>query len=249
MSQHPNDVPVLPILYEDETCFVVSKPAGISMHPGNGMKDGERTMLDALRPLFDDRSLPFDVSSVLVHRLDKDTTGVLLVAKTPTDHVFYQSQFSNRTISKQYLALAFGTLHPPAAIIDAPIGRHGTARTKMSVHHAVHGRSATTVYRTLASTPQASLLLLDLHTGRTHQIRVHLSTIGHPLLGDATYATPQSSTFQKQLPFDTMCLHAWKLTFLSRTASTQAITCPPPPAFEEACAFFDFPLPSSTAQT
>ncbi len=248
MSQQRNDVPVLPILYEDETCFVVSKPAGISMHPGNGMKEDEITMLDALRPLFDERSLSFDSSCVLVHRLDKDTTGALLVAKTALDHAFYQSQFSERTVSKQYLALAFGVLNPPSAIIDAPIGRHGTARTKMSVHHAVHGRSARTIYHTLASMSQASLLLLDLCTGRTHQIRVHLSTIGHPILGDTTYTTPQASAFATSHSLSTICLHAWRLTFTSRTASTQTIVCPVVPTMKQACDSFAFTLPSPTVQ-
>jgi 23S rRNA pseudouridine1911/1915/1917 synthase len=243
MSQHPNEFLVPEILYEDETCFVIAKPAGIAMHPGNGMKEGEKTMLDALKPLFIERSLPFSDSAVLIHRLDKDTTGVLLVAKSQEDHLFYQTQFSDRTISKQYLAIVFGAPNPPAAIIDAPIGRHGTARTRMSVHHAVHGRSAKTIYHTLASTPQASLLLLDLYTGRTHQIRVHLSTIGHPVLGDVTYATPGSAALNTSLSLSKICLHAWKIQFESRTHGTQNILCPPPLYFQESCHAFDFAVP------
>lgn len=223
----------LPILYEDRDCFVINKPAGIAMHPGHGMKEHEATILSCLQPLFSTRSLPFLTTDVLVHRLDKDTTGCVLVAKNPAAHLRLQKQFSARTIGKMYLALVYGVPSPSRALIDAPIGRHATQRTRMSVASSSRARHAQTTYRTLATAQQCSLLACQLHTGRTHQIRVHLSTIGHPLLGDRTYESRQSKATSHTLHIDHPCLHAWKLQFIDSAGATQTITAPPPRYFIE----------------
>jgi 23S rRNA pseudouridine1911/1915/1917 synthase len=188
------DIP-LEVLYEDASCMVVNKPAGISVHPAPGVPKDAPTILHGAKLLFGRRRIPFHACSVLVHRLDRETTGCLLLAKTPAAHVVLQRQFKDRAVGKQYLAVVAGVPSPAAAVIDAPIGRHSGDRTKMAVFHSVSNRrEAKTTYRTLAVAKEkdASLLQCDLHTGRTHQVRVHLQTIGHPLLGDDDYETASS---------------------------------------------------------
>lgn len=203
----------LPILFEDDFCMVIDKPAGIAVHPGSGMKREEETILSALKPLFHERQISFDESSVLVHRLDRETTGCMLIAKTPEAHMTLQKQFASRTIEKMYLTMVAGIPHPASAIIDAPIGRHSQQRTKMSVYQATATRVARTTYRTIGKTSDAALLSCDLHTGRTHQIRVHLRSIGHPVLGDPSYRSSQSEDITQKYDIDFLCLHAWKLSF------------------------------------
>lgn len=206
----------LPVLYEDAACMVIDKPAGIIVHPGHGMKPDDTTVLAALAPLFRERNMPFHASSVLVHRLDKDTTGCLLIAKTPEAHLILQKQFAGREVRKTYLALVAGLPSPAAAVIDAPIGRHKHHRTRMSVMDASSKlREAKTTYRTLATGDDATLLACDLHTGRTHQLRVHLSTVGHPILGDETYGSDRSKGLSVKSGIDRICLHAWKFSFTS----------------------------------
>lgn len=237
----------LPILYEDDACFVLAKPAGFSVHPAPGIPKEAPTILHGIAHLFKKRKLPFSEDGVLVHRLDKDTTGCLLVAKTPRAHTFLQRQFHDRTIGKQYLALVVGVPSPAAAIIDAPIGRHSGDRTKMAVFHSVaHTREAKTTYRTLGISKKkdASLLLLDLHTGRTHQVRVHLKSIGHPVLGDTGYATDGSKDVAADADIDTLCLHAWKLTFQSPSdAKDHTVVAPLPLSFKDALRAVSIGLP------
>ncbi len=167
---------------------------------------------------------------MLVHRLDKDTTGCLLIAKTPKAHAALQKQFADRTIEKMYLTIVSGRPNIPTAMIDAPIGRHGSERTKMSIHQAVNSRSAKTTYRTIASAKGASLLECDLHTGRTHQIRVHLASIGHPVLGDETYDSNASHDAGFALHIESLCLHAWRVTFKSEGKNV-TVTAPLPETF------------------
>ncbi len=231
----PSDM-VLPILYEDDACLVLLKPAGIAVHPGAGMPKDAETILHGIVRLFRERGLPFSSSSVLVHRIDKDTTGCLLVAKTPQAHKTLQQQFADRTIGKTYLALVAGIPDPPAAVIDATIGRSTFDRTKMTVIGAGKSREARTTYRTLAGVGAAdaaiALLACDLHTGRTHQIRVHLKSIGHPLLGDHTYGSRESEALSAKLGITSLCLHAWKLAFVSPVdAHARTVEAPLPPAF------------------
>jgi 23S rRNA pseudouridine1911/1915/1917 synthase len=217
----------LHVLYEDNSCFVIDKPAGIAVHPGSGMEDDEVTLLSGLAHLFAKKKLPFSESAVLVHRLDRDTTGCLLIAKTPEAHRALQDQFESRTVHKRYLALVAGTPEHQKAIIDAPIGRAPFDRTKMAVLSASRAREAKTSYETLGSEGGASLLACDLHTGRTHQIRVHLRTIGHPILGDDAYKTSTSERMTKELALERICLHAWKLSFKSPETLKEVATIAP----------------------
>ncbi|MEK7218457.1 MAG: RluA family pseudouridine synthase [Patescibacteria group bacterium] len=217
----------LPVLYEDGSCLVLNKPAGLAVHPGAGMAPGETTVLHGIAFLFRERSLPrkgawpprgftpFSAEAVLVHRLDKDTTGCLLVAKDPASHATLQKQFETRTVRKQYLALVAGVPENAQAVIDAPIGRSTSNRTTMAVTGSSGSREAQTTYHVLESKGHASLLLCDLHTGRTHQVRVHLSSIGHPVLGDGTYRNELSERLRDEFGIASLCLHAWKLSFNS----------------------------------
>jgi len=145
--------------------------------------------------------------------LDKETTGCLLIAKTEKAHTFLQKQFADRTVKKTYLALVAGVPSPPSAIIDAPIGRNLVNRTLMSIFKTRSSREAKTTYRTLEVRVNCTLLECDLHTGRTHQIRVHLRSIGHPILGDSSYGTHESKKITKGLGINGLCLHAQKLSF------------------------------------
>ncbi len=222
---------VLPVLFEDDFCMVINKPAGIAVHPGSGMKKEEETILSALKPLFYERKLSFSESEVLVHRLDRETTGCLLVSKTPEAHMKLQKQFADRSVEKTYLTVVCGVPNPASAIIDAPIGRHAQERTKMSVYQATATRQARTTYRTLGKTGTAALLACDLHTGRTHQIRVHLKSIGHPVLGDQSYSSGQSEDVSQKNDIDFLCLHAWKLSFMSLSKKKVNIACEIPDNF------------------
>ncbi len=233
-SIHPADL-MLQVLYEDAVCMVLNKPAGIAVHPGAGMTPGEATLLNGIAFLFHERSIPFSTDSVLVHRLDKDTTGCLLVAKNPEAHIVLQKQFETRTVQKQYLAFVSGIPDVAAAVIDAPIGRSTANRTTMAVTGSAGSRDARTTYRVLETKGQVSLLLCDLHTGRTHQVRVHLSSIGHPVLGDGTYRNDLSERLAEQFEVRSLCLHAWKLSFTSPADGREhEVTAPLPPSFERA---------------
>ncbi len=205
----------IPVLYEDDACMVIDKPSGFAVHPAPTVKDDDPTILHGIAYLFKKQSLLFSADAVLVHRLDRETTGCLLVAKNAEAHAALQKQFEKRSVSKTYLALVAGVPDPPEAMIDAPIGRNLTDRTKMSVLKTSTSREAKTSYRTLDATNSCALLACDLHTGRTHQIRVHLSSIGHPILGDPTYHSHSSEKFTKEFAIKNLCLHAWKLKFTS----------------------------------
>ncbi len=224
----------LEILYEDKACMVLNKPAGIAVHPGAGMDDGEVTLLSGIAYLFEKQKLPFSEQSVLVHRLDRETTGCILIAKTPAAHIALQKQFETRTVKKLYLALVAGIPEHPTAKIDSPIGRSQTDRTKMSVRGVSGVREAQTTYRVLESSGEVSLLECDLHTGRTHQVRVHLQSIGHPVLGDPSYTSPLSMRLAEHHEIKNLCLHAWKLTFQSPAKKkAQTVVAPLPESFAE----------------
>lgn len=209
----PNDLS-LPILFEDDACFVINKPAGYAVHPGAGTQ-GEPTILHGIAFEFQKRSLPFSSESVLVHRLDKGTTGCLLIAKNSEAHMMLQKQFETRTVKKTYLALVAGIPAHPTATIDAAVGRSMQNRTKMGLSSMGDARDAKTTYRTIATSNHAALLECDLHTGRTHQIRVHMLSIGHPILGDDTYRNSLSERLTEEFSPSGICLHAWKLQFIS----------------------------------
>lgn len=201
LSLTPESIP-LDILFEDEEILVLNKEAGRVVHPGAGHSSG--TLVHGL--LYHCHHLP-DPSSLrpgLVHRLDKDTSGVLIVAKTERSLRALQSQFAHRTVKKRYLALVYGK--PEATESHEPIGRDPRHRQKMAVSSL--GRSAHTSWTSLSFSKGLSLLEVTLHTGRTHQIRVHLSHIGHPIFGDPLYGGGRSSELKRQW------LHAYSLQIL-----------------------------------
>jgi 23S rRNA pseudouridine1911/1915/1917 synthase len=199
----PEDIP-LRILHEDEALVVIDKPAGMVVHPGAGNTSG--TVVSAL--LYHCGGLPA-IGGVLrpgiVHRLDRETSGCLVVAKTPACHTALGALFASRAVSKTYLALVQGTPRRASGTISLPIARHPVHRKKMAVCEPGCGRSAATGYRVLWQGDRCALLECKPETGRTHQIRVHLKHLGHPVLGDPLYGHRGS------LPRH--MLHAWKLAF------------------------------------
>jgi 23S rRNA pseudouridine1911/1915/1917 synthase len=222
------------ILYEDDHCLIINKPVGLSVHPGAGMAPDAVTILSGVAWLYRERKLPFSSGHCLVHRLDKDTSGCLLIAKTPEAHVALQQQFEKRTIGKTYLALVAGVPKETTALIDSPLGRHAQSRTRMAVIGASKTREAKTSYTVLASAKDTSLLECTLLTGRTHQARVHLRAINHPILGDPAYATDSSVKLSRLLAVPRVCLHAWKITFTPLGSSTPiTVTAPLPDDFAD----------------
>lgn len=172
------------VVFDDGNVLVIDKPAGLVVHPGAGHRGG--TLVHGLIHRFPELSaLGEEHRWGLVHRLDRDTSGVLLVARNPATHEFLQSELKARRIGRTYLALVHGKLDAATGTIDAPIGRDRAKPTRMAVVR--DGRPARTHYRRLASWADTSLITLELETGRTHQIRVHLASIGHAVVGDPTY--------------------------------------------------------------
>jgi 23S rRNA pseudouridine1911/1915/1917 synthase len=200
------DIP-LEIRYEDERVLVVSKPAGLVTHPGSGHPSG--TLINALLARGHSLSQIDPQRPGIVHRLDKDTSGLLLVAKDDDAHEILSRALRDRRIDRHYIALVRGTMSSATGTIEAPVGRHPVRRQKMTV--VPGGRRAVTHYEVLDSNGIESLLELRLETGRTHQIRVHVAHLGHPVLGDATYGG--KSERGRSLGLDRPFLHAWKLVF------------------------------------
>ncbi len=194
----------LAIVHEDASVIVVDKPAGLVVHPGAGNRDG--TLLNAL--LHRDPGLAAVARAGIVHRLDKDTSGLMVVARTPEAQTDLVRQLAARTVKREYLALAQGDIAKPVTI-DARIGRHPTRRTEMAV--VERGREARTHVAPVERFGTATLVRCALDTGRTHQIRVHLAAVGHPIVGDPAYgsrrAAPGVPAFGRQ------ALHAQRLVF------------------------------------
>ena len=189
----PEDIPI-EILYEDDDILVVDKPAGLAVHPGAGHPSG--TLVNALiylRPAL--KRIGSSERPGIVHRLDLDTSGVMVIAKNLASHAHISEQFAQRSVNKIYLALVKGRLTQTEAIIDAPIGRDPSNRQKMNVVDG--GKSAKTRYKVLKSIGDHQLLEVKLLTGRTHQIRVHLASIGHSIIGDSLYGK-KSKTIDRQ---------------------------------------------------
>jgi len=215
----------IPILYEDDTCLVVNKPADLTVHPAPSAQ--EQTLIDILREQYPE--------ACLVHRLDKGTTGCLLVAKSKSGCEELQSQFKDRTVKKQYLAICAGVPEKKKATIDAPVGRNLLNRTKMSLFRTGTSREAQTTYEVLSQTEQCSLLRCEIHTGRTHQIRVHLSAIGHPIIGDEKYGSELSRRLSEKHKIESPLLHAHTLEFMSlETGEKVKVKAPIPKMFQEA---------------
>lgn len=213
----PQPIP-LEIVYEDATLLVVNKPAGLVTHPAPGHWDG--TLVNAILWHFEQQRGTSDTRQVLpragiVHRLDKDTSGLLLVAKTEAAHFALAKQLKARTLTRRYLAIVEGLMPLETGTVHAPIGRHHAHRKVMTVRH-LGGRVATTHYRVIkrVKTEGAphTLLELSLETGRTHQIRVHLAHLGYPVVGDATYGRRPASDWAS-IGVTRQLLHAYRLSF------------------------------------
>jgi 23S rRNA pseudouridine1911/1915/1917 synthase len=195
----------LSVLFEDDHLIVINKPAGISVHPGAGRKTG--TLVNALLSHCKDLSgIGGKERPGIVHRLDKETSGCLVVAKNDFAHIDLARQFASRTVDKIYLALVAGKLRRASGSIVAPITRHRVHRKKMAIARK-GGRMARTDFKVLRTGREASLLQCRLHSGRTHQIRVHLQHLGYPILGDTVYGGRRAGQFSRQM------LHAWKIGF------------------------------------
>jgi 23S rRNA pseudouridine1911/1915/1917 synthase len=211
----PEAIP-LRIVFEDARLVVLDKPAGLSVHPGAGRASG--TLVNALLHHVKDLS---GIGGVLrpgiVHRLDRGTSGLMVVAKDDESHRALARQFAGRTVEKEYLALVLGVPAPREATIDKPIGRHGVERRRMSVSPG--GRAARSRYCVVEALDGAALLRVRIFTGRTHQIRVHLASIGHPVAGDASYGgtrTPGSRRAASRQALASLArpaLHAARLAF------------------------------------
>ena len=174
------------IIYEDDELIVVNKPAGITVHPAPGHPD--HTLVNAILALSEDiEAFPDRVRPGIVHRLDKDTSGLVIIAKNQTAHSHLSNQFKNRLVEKMYLALVHGWPNPSEAVIDGPIGRHPKHRKRMAI--VSDGKSASTRYRLIKRYQGYGMVEVKPTTGRTHQIRVHLASIGHPIVSDTTYGT------------------------------------------------------------
>lgn len=225
----PEDIP-LDVVYEDEFLAVINKPAGMVVHPGAGISTG--TLANALAFKFKIQDSKFKIEGAdeksklqnlkskigIVHRLDKDTSGLIVVAKTEAVHDNLSKQFSRRTVSKNYLALAHGTFETQIGKIETSIGRDVKNRTRMAIVKA--GREALTVWKVRQRFNKFTLLDVEIKTGRTHQIRVHLASINHGIVGDETYNAGRDKTvadakIKKGIQdLNRFFLHAEKLSFV-----------------------------------
>lgn len=229
----------IPILYEDKEVFVVNKPYGMVVHPVDGGQVTTGTLVNAvLNRIKVDQ---FDnLRPGIVHRLDKDTSGVLIVAKNKKAYEILVEQFKTRKVKKYYIAMVYGILRHPEGIIESPIGRAVVNRKKMCVSHECDGKMAISIYKTLKTFKldkgrySCSLLEIQIKTGRTHQIRVHMSAIGHPVVGDSTYGNRKlNNYFTKKFGLIRQFLHAQKLKFISpATKKEVTVTAFPPSDLE-----------------
>ena len=231
----PQNIP-LDILFEDQDLLVINKPQGMVVHPAPGNPDG--TLVNALLYHCGDSlsGIGGEIRPGIVHRIDKDTSGLLVVAKNDEAHQGLSAQLSGHHISRVYFALVQGGFREDEGKINLPIGRHPQDRKKMAVikDNQHRAREAVTHYRVLARYGNISLVRVELETGRTHQIRVHMSHMGHPLLGDPLYGT-NPTPFEKKHSalLKGQCLHAGELSFTHpKTGKQMHFSCPLPQNFQ-----------------
>ncbi|TAN60110.1 RluA family pseudouridine synthase [bacterium] len=197
----PQDIP-LKIIYEDDCILVIDKPSGLTVHPGAGSRSG--TLVNALLSYTKNLSTVNPERPGIVHRLDKETSGLMVIARNNAAHLNLAKQFSAHTVKKKYVALVNGRVEFDEGVIDLPIGRHKGDFRRQAVSF-VDSRPAFTGYKVLKRFDDATFLELAPQTGRTHQLRVHLAHIGHPILGDSKYGRPSD--------FGRLALHAMELGF------------------------------------
>lgn len=221
----PQNIPI-DILYQDQDIAVINKPCGMVVHPAAGNED--RTLVNALMYHIRDLSgIGGEMRPGIVHRLDKDTSGLILIAKNDRAHIAMSEQFKSRETEKHYRAVAFGNFSDDSGLIDAPIARHPVDRKKMAI--VKDGKPSQTEWQVLSRLHGATYLDVHLLTGRTHQIRVHMQSIGHPLLGDVIYAP------KLKLPvhIPRLMLHAYSLSFYHPTTGKRMeIIAPIPEKFK-----------------
>ena len=203
----PEDIP-LDILFEDEQSIVINKPAGMVVHPAAGHDTG--TLVQAVLAHCDDlKGFGGEIRPGVVHRLDRDTSVIIVMAKNEKAHIFLQKQFKDRTIDKRYLALVDGAPPTPTGRVEAPIGRDPLRRQQMAILTPDKGREAVTEYRTVKSYAKHTLIEAHPLTGRTHQIRVHMAFLKCPIVGDVLYGRRRQS-----IELDRHFLHAYRLKIL-----------------------------------
>ena len=214
------DLP-LEVVYQDEDLAVVYKPSGMVVHPAAGNPDG--TMVNALMMKLDGLSgIGGELRPGIVHRIDKDTSGLLLVAKNDRSHIMLSEQIKAHTVERAYRAIVIGRLKEPEGDVDGPIGRHPVDRKKMAI--VPDGREAHTHWTVLEPLRGATLIEARLTTGRTHQIRVHMASIGHPVLGDPVYG-PKKSPYPVT---GGQLLHAFRLGFVHPSTGEKMLFEAPP---------------------
>ena len=220
----PQDIP-LDVVYEDDDVIVVNKPTGLVVHPAPGHPDG--TLVNALLHHCGDSlsGIGGEKRPGIVHRIDRDTSGLIIAAKNDAAHLALSAQLKDHSLSRTYECLVTGNMKQDSGTVDAPIGRSSADRKKMAV--VPTGRRAVTHWEVVARYPGVTHLRCRLETGRTHQIRVHMAHIGHPILGDTVYGA------KKPVPGLTgQCLHATGLRFVHpRTGEPVELHCPLPPEF------------------
>ena len=201
----PQEIPI-EVVYEDDDIIVVNKPKGLVVHPANGNPDG--TLVNAIMAMCKESlsGIGGELRPGIVHRLDKDTSGLLIVAKNDKAHINMSEQIKNREVTKKYIALVRGVIPEDDATIDMPIGRSTKDRKKMAVTKS--GKQAVTHFKVLKRYPKYTLLEVKIDTGRTHQIRVHMAEIGHPVVGDMVY-----SNGKNDFGVEGQMLHAKSLDF------------------------------------
>ena len=231
----PQDIP-LRVIFEDEHLLVVDKPAGLVVHPAAGNRDG--TLVNAL--LHHCRGSLSGIGGVarpgIVHRIDKDTSGLLVVAKTDVAHEGLAKQFAAHSIDRRYLAIVSGVPKASEGTIDAPLARSAANRKKIAIVEGSRGKRAVTHWRRLQPLRDAALVECRLETGRTHQVRVHMASIGHPLVGDPVYgrAGKTHGKLLKELQFYRQALHAAELGFTHPvTKHRLSFSSPMPPDMQE----------------
>jgi 23S rRNA pseudouridine1911/1915/1917 synthase len=223
----PENIP-LDILYEDDDVLIVNKPKGMVVHPSAGHYTG--TLVNAIMYHCKDSlsGINGEIRPGIVHRIDMDTTGSLIVCKNDESHVFIAEQIKEHSVTRRYRGIVYGVVTEEEGIVNAPIGRHPTDRKKMAVNEK-NGKEAITHYHVLERFERYTYMEFELETGRTHQIRVHMASIGHPLLGDCIYSSGKSPYHLQG-----QTLHAMTIGFIHpRTREYMEVSAPLPEYFEK----------------